>query len=83
MAMNVDLGRRNLVLGSVAAGAATTASAQIRTDTAPRILNGQPMPEPNPDQSAGPVRPGPGSQTSRQGGGGYRRSARHRSRHCG
>jgi hypothetical protein len=62
MAMNVDLGRRSLVLGSVAAGVATTASAQIRTDTAPRILNGQPMPEPNPDQSAGPVRPRRGSQ---------------------
>ena len=62
MAMNVDLGRRSLVLGSVAAGVATTASAQIRTDTAPRVLNGRPMPEPNPDQSAGPVRPGRGSQ---------------------
>jgi NAD(P)-dependent dehydrogenase (short-subunit alcohol dehydrogenase family) len=35
--------------------------AQSRTDTAPRMLDGQPMPEPSPEQSAGPVRPGRGS----------------------
>jgi hypothetical protein len=49
MVRNIDLGRRT------AAGVATAANAQVRTDMAPRILNGQPMPEPNSDQSAGLV----------------------------
>jgi hypothetical protein len=44
-----------LVLDAAAAGVATAANAQVRTDMAPRILNGQPMPEPNSDQSAGLV----------------------------
>jgi NAD(P)-dependent dehydrogenase (short-subunit alcohol dehydrogenase family) len=37
------------------------AEAQTRTDTEPRELDGKPMPEPSPQQSAGPVRPGRGS----------------------
>lgn len=51
--MDADFGRRSLILGAAAA-VATAADAQVRTDTAPRVLNGQPMPEPSPDQSAGP-----------------------------
>ena len=64
--------RRSLVLGGgIAAGVglAQAAAAQTpgqngatRTDTDPRILNGNPMPEPPPEKSAGPVRPGRGSQ---------------------
>jgi hypothetical protein len=57
MVRNIDLGRRSLVLDAAAAGVATAANAQVRTDMAPRILNGQPIPEPNSDQSAGLVRP--------------------------
>jgi NAD(P)-dependent dehydrogenase (short-subunit alcohol dehydrogenase family) len=62
MKTNIDLGRRSLVLGAAAASLSTAADAQTRTDTAPRVLDGQPMPEPSPEQSAGPVRPGRGSQ---------------------
>jgi NAD(P)-dependent dehydrogenase (short-subunit alcohol dehydrogenase family) len=62
MKTNIDLGRRSLVLGAAAASLSTAADAQTRTDTAPRVLDGQPMPEPGPEQSAGPVRPGRGSQ---------------------
>ena len=62
MKIDLDLCRRSLVLGAAAASVATAANAQIRTDTAPRVLNGQPMPEPSSEQSAGPVRPGRGSQ---------------------
>jgi NAD(P)-dependent dehydrogenase (short-subunit alcohol dehydrogenase family) len=62
MKMDPDLRRRSLVFGAAAAGVATAAKAQTRTDTAPRDLNGQPMPEPSSEQSAGPVRPGRGSQ---------------------
>jgi short chain dehydrogenase len=62
MKINIDLGRRSLVLGAAAVGLSTAADAQTRTDTAPRVLNGQPMPEPSAEQSAGPVRPGRGSQ---------------------
>ncbi|UAJ09025.1 SDR family NAD(P)-dependent oxidoreductase [Glacieibacterium megasporae] len=40
--------------------AATSAAAQ-RTDTDPHVLNGQPVPEPSAEQSAGPVKPGRGS----------------------
>jgi NAD(P)-dependent dehydrogenase (short-subunit alcohol dehydrogenase family) len=58
-----DAIRRSLVLGAAATGAigATAALAQSRTDTAPRELGGKPMPEPNAQQSAGPVAPGRGS----------------------
>ena len=56
--------RRRVVFGAgLAAGAAMAgaAAAQSRTDVEPRVLNGQPMPEPGPDKTAGPVRPGRGS----------------------
>jgi len=57
--------RRFLFRGTAVAGAALAGSsslyAQTRTDTEPRILNGQPVPEPPPERSAGPVRPGRGS----------------------
>ena len=60
--------RRNLLIGTAAAGAAFAgaAAAQPRglstqTDTDPRVLNGQPVPEPGPDKSAGPVSPGRGT----------------------
>jgi NAD(P)-dependent dehydrogenase (short-subunit alcohol dehydrogenase family) len=64
--------RRNFVLsggiaagialsGAAAAAAQDTGSAQGRTDVDPRMLEGQPVPEPPPEKSAGPVRPGRGS----------------------
>jgi NAD(P)-dependent dehydrogenase (short-subunit alcohol dehydrogenase family) len=56
--------RRNLVLGGgLAAGMALAneARAQGRTDTDPRTLNGNPVPEPPADKSAGPIKPGRGS----------------------
>ncbi len=60
--------RRNLLLGAGLAGAALAASAAQaaptpdgRSDTDPRTFNGQPMPEPDPEQSAGPIRPGRGT----------------------
>ena len=77
--------RRSLLLsGGVAAGMAfaASASAQSETDTAPKVLDGQPVPEPPPNKSAGPVRPGRGSHADRQGRRGHRRRARHRPRHC-
>jgi NAD(P)-dependent dehydrogenase (short-subunit alcohol dehydrogenase family) len=59
--------RRNILLaaaaGSVTAAFANAASAQTRTDSdTPAMLDGQPVPEPGPEKSAGPVRPGRGSQ---------------------
>jgi short chain dehydrogenase len=64
-----DAIRRSLVFGAAATGAlaAGTAVGQTRTsdttetDTPPKALNGQPMPEPSPAQSAGPVAPWRGS----------------------
>jgi NAD(P)-dependent dehydrogenase (short-subunit alcohol dehydrogenase family) len=55
--------RRNLLLGVAAAGVAAVgpAKAQTRTDAGPHLLDGQPMPEPPPEKSAGPVSPGRGS----------------------
>ncbi len=59
--------RRTLVLGGgLAAGMAlsTAAAAEgpgTRTDTEPRELAGNPMPEPPAERSAGPVQPGRGS----------------------
>ncbi len=58
------LKRGGLAAGAalIAAGGAARADAlSHRTDDEPRELNGQPMPEPAPDQSAGPVRAGRGS----------------------
>jgi NAD(P)-dependent dehydrogenase (short-subunit alcohol dehydrogenase family) len=57
--------RRHVIAGGVAVGAtlATAAAAQeIRTEAQPRHLNGGLVPEPPADKSAGPVRPGRGSQ---------------------
>jgi NAD(P)-dependent dehydrogenase (short-subunit alcohol dehydrogenase family) len=60
-----DHPRRTFLIGAAAAGVAvTTAAAQSRTDTGPRELNGQPMPEPPADKSAGPITPGRGSLLS-------------------
>ena len=61
---NQDELRRKLVFGgglAMGAAFAGAAAAQGRTDVEPRILNGQPMPEPSAEVSAGPVRPGRGS----------------------
>jgi NAD(P)-dependent dehydrogenase (short-subunit alcohol dehydrogenase family) len=60
-----DRGRRSFVLRGAATAGATLAAgalyAQGRTDTEPRTLNGDQVPEPPADRSAGPVRPGRGS----------------------
>ncbi len=60
--------RRDLVLaGGIAAGVALTdaalgkAGAQTRTDGASTTLDGQAMPEPPADKTAGPIKPGRGS----------------------
>src|SRR6478735_4890351 len=50
--------RRSLVLGG---SVATAGLALAGTAAAPKTLDGQPMPEPPPERSAGPVRPGRGS----------------------
>ncbi|HLH11576.1 MAG TPA: SDR family NAD(P)-dependent oxidoreductase [Methylovirgula sp.] len=58
-----DPHRRNLLIAAAAAGVAAVgpAAAQTRTDAGVKVLDGQPMPEPPPDKSAGPVRPARGS----------------------
>jgi NAD(P)-dependent dehydrogenase (short-subunit alcohol dehydrogenase family) len=64
MTQNHDSMRRQLVRGGFAAAfslAGSAAIAQRRTDTEPRVLNGQPVPEPPLERSAGPVLPGRGS----------------------
>ncbi len=59
--------RRNVLLAGLAAGAAAVSTASAaptpdgRSDTEPHALNGQPVPEPPPERSAGPIRPGRGS----------------------
>ena len=57
--------RRSLVLGGgVAAGVALAGAAAaqtVQTSPPPHLLNGQPMPEPPAEKTAGPVRPGRGS----------------------
>jgi NAD(P)-dependent dehydrogenase (short-subunit alcohol dehydrogenase family) len=57
--------RRFLLRGGVAAGASLAGAAALyaqgRTDTDPRTLNGQLVPEPPSERSAGPVRAGRGS----------------------
>ena len=70
-----DSTRRGVVAGGALAGvaAATAGAARAqgggspatpdgRSDTEPRTYDGQPMPEPPADKSAGPIRPGRGSQ---------------------
>jgi hypothetical protein len=55
--------RRGLVLGGAAAAGVAMVSGAVahrRTD-APGSLDNQPMPEPAPEKSAGPVKPGRGS----------------------
>jgi NAD(P)-dependent dehydrogenase (short-subunit alcohol dehydrogenase family) len=62
--------RRNLILGAgvAAAGfalagqAAAQTSDATQTQTDPPLMDGQPVPEPPADRSAGPIRPGRGSQ---------------------
>lgn len=52
--------RRGLLKGAAAIGsfaAIGAAAAQTRSDTGPRELNGQPMPEPPAERSAGPIAP--------------------------
>jgi NAD(P)-dependent dehydrogenase (short-subunit alcohol dehydrogenase family) len=61
-----DPARRDVIFATATLAGATlaagAASAQQRTDEQPRSLNGEPVPEPGPDKTAGPVRPGRGSQ---------------------
>jgi NAD(P)-dependent dehydrogenase (short-subunit alcohol dehydrogenase family) len=57
-------GRRNLLVSAAAVAslaAAGSASAQTRSDSAPRELDGKPVPEPSAEQTAGPIRPGRGT----------------------
>ncbi len=59
-----DPSRRSLLItGGLAASAAISGivNAEGRTDVDPRILDGQSVPEPPPERSAGPVKPGRGS----------------------
>jgi NAD(P)-dependent dehydrogenase (short-subunit alcohol dehydrogenase family) len=56
--------RRRVLQGAAIAGAAAamgSAAAQVSSDQAPKVLDGKPMPEPPPERSAGPIRPGRGS----------------------
>jgi NAD(P)-dependent dehydrogenase (short-subunit alcohol dehydrogenase family) len=67
---NTDPARRSVLVGGAVLGAAIGSSAAAaptpdgRTDTDPRVLDGQPVPEPPADKSAGPVEPGRGSMLS-------------------
>jgi NAD(P)-dependent dehydrogenase (short-subunit alcohol dehydrogenase family) len=59
-----DPARRDILLGAATTGMAamaTSAHAQGRTDTGPRELNGQRMPEPSDERSAGTIKPGRGT----------------------
>jgi hypothetical protein len=59
-----DRVRRRVLQGAAVAGAAAmigSAAAQVSSDQAPKVLDGKPMPEPPPERSAGPIRPGRGS----------------------
>ncbi len=62
-----DPARRSLLVGGAVLGAAIASRAAAaptpagRSDTEPRELNGQPVPEPPADKSAGPIKPGRGS----------------------
>jgi hypothetical protein len=58
--------RRRVLQGAAMAGAAAamgSAAAQVSSDQAPKVLDGKPMPEPPPERSAGPIRPGRGSKS--------------------
>jgi NAD(P)-dependent dehydrogenase (short-subunit alcohol dehydrogenase family) len=61
--ISFDSKRREMLLAAAAASVAFagSAAAQSRTDTEPRELKGQPVPEPGADRSAGPVAAGRGS----------------------
>jgi NAD(P)-dependent dehydrogenase (short-subunit alcohol dehydrogenase family) len=56
--------RRNVVAGAALtmAAASTAALGQVQTDKEPPVFDGNPVPEPGQDKSAGPIRPGRGSQ---------------------
>lgn len=59
-----DHDRRGMLKGAAAVSAfavAGSTAAQIRSDQAPKILDGQPVPEAPAERSAGPIRPGRGS----------------------
>ena len=60
---NGHASRRGVMAGAMLAAAAVSSAAlaQTQTDTEAPQLDGQPVPEPGPDKSAGPVRPGRGS----------------------
>ncbi|MBV9459555.1 MAG: SDR family NAD(P)-dependent oxidoreductase [Bradyrhizobium sp.] len=56
--------RRGILKGAAAAtafAAVSRAAAQSRSDQGPRQLEGQPVPEPPAERSAGPIRPGRGT----------------------
>ena len=61
------VGRRTMLAGSIVASAGFAASARAegagvtQTETSPHVLDGQPMPQPPPGKTAGPVQPGRGS----------------------
>src|ERR1700761_3503373 len=61
---NGHASRRGVMAGAVLAAAAVSSAAlaQTQTDTEAPQLDGQPVPDPGPDKSAGPIRPGRGSQ---------------------
>ncbi len=64
---NYDVARRSMMLGGAAAAGVAfvgNALAQTQTDDSPRVLDNQPMPEPGPARSAGPVKPGRGSSST-------------------
>ena len=59
-----DQDRRGMLKGAAAVGAfavAGSAAAQVRSDQAPKELDGKPVPEAPAERSAGPIRPGRGS----------------------
>jgi hypothetical protein len=68
--------RRHFLGTGLAAGVglavAAAAAGQSRTTAGPDTLNGQPMPEPSPEQSAGPVKAGRGSMPRQPEGRGRR-----------
>ena len=59
-----DQVRRGVLKGAAAVGAFAAVGpgmAQVQSYTAPKDLDGKPMPEPPGERSAGPIRPGRGS----------------------